>query len=101
MSRNNIIANCLPSNEHLLLLHACLSTGAECLDAWEQWKTVFENGKLDKASRRLLPMLYRNLQNQGIDDALAIEFKQEYFHTWSQNQFAFRRIADLISEFNR
>lgn len=84
-----------------MLLRACLLSGDEALTAWRQWKPVFEKGVLDSGSRRLMPLLYRNLQNQRINEPSMIRFKEEYFHTWSHNQFSFRRIATLIRDFNQ
>ncbi len=84
-----------------MLLRACLLSGAECLKAWEEWRRFFETGQVDNGSQRLLPLLYRNLRNQGIPDPLLDKFKAEYFQTWSQNQFSFRRAAALIEAFNR
>jgi hypothetical protein len=83
-----------------LLLRACLLSGSDALTAWHQWKDVFETSDLDEGPRRLLPLLYRNLQQQGISDPLIDTFKQEYFHAWSQNQLAFHRIAPLLRSFD-
>lgn len=94
-------AICWPTQEQALLLRACLLSRDEALQAWQQWKRVFEKGQLDKGSRRLLPLLYRNLQNQLIHEPVFNKLKEEYFHAWSQNQFSFRRVAPLIREFAR
>lgn len=93
--------HCWPTKEQELLLRACLLSGAECLEAWEQWRGVFEKGHVDKGSQRLLPLLYRNLQSQGIHQPLIDKFKTEYFHTWSRTQFSFHRAAALIDAFNQ
>ena len=55
---------------------------------------------MNAGSYRLLPLLYRNLKSHGIHEA-STKLKEEYFHTWSQNQFTFHRIAELIREFNQ
>ena len=94
-------ATCWPSKEQELLLRACLLTGDKALAAWQQWENVLGKRTLDLGSHRLLPLLYRNLHNHGIDEPLTVSFKQEYFHTWSQNQFTFHRLAALIREFNQ
>ena len=92
---------CWPNKEQELLLRACLLTGDNALAAWQQWENVVGKRTLDLGSHRLLPLLYRNLHNHGVDESLTVNFKQEYFHTWSQNQFTFHRVAALIREFNR
>jgi len=62
---------------------------------------VFENERIDSGSRRLLPLLYKNLHSQGIHDPSIDGFKAEYFRTWSHNQLSFGRIAPLIDAFNQ
>ena len=93
--------NCWPTENQELLLRACLMNGHEALTAWQQWRVIFESGSLDEGSRRLLPLLYRNLKNQKITDPLISVLKEEYFHTWSENQFCLRGIASLIAEFDQ
>lgn len=92
-------ANCWPTKEQEWLLRACLLTGDDALAAWQQWKNVFEKGPIDKGSHRLLPLLYRNLHDQGIHEALITKFKEECYRTWSRNQFSFQQAAALIREF--
>lgn len=91
---------CWPTKEQEWLLRACLLTGDDALAAWQQWKNVFEKGTIDKGSHRLLPLLYRNLHDQGIDDVLITGFKEECYRTWSLNQFCLQQAAALIREFN-
>jgi len=93
--------NCWPTETQELLLRACLMNGHQALAAWQQWQVVFESGSFDEGSRRLLPLLYRNLKNQKITGPLISKLKEEYFHTWSENQFCLRGIARLIAEFNQ
>jgi hypothetical protein len=93
--------NCWPNETQELLLRACLMNGHQALAAWQQWQVIFESGSFDEGSRRLLPLLYRNLKNQKITGPLISKLKEEYFHTWSENQFCLRGIARLIAEFNQ
>ena len=90
-----------PSENQELLLRACLSSGHNALTAWQEWQVIFESGSFDEGSRRLLPLLYRNLQTQKISGPLVSLLKEEYFQTWSENQFCLRGIASLIAEFNQ
>jgi len=90
-----------PTKDQELLLRACLLSGNEAVTAWRQWKSIFESECFDEASRRLLPLLYRNLKNLETPEPLITKLKDEYFYTWSQNQFCLRGIAGLIDEFNK
>ena len=89
--------NCWPTENQELLLRACLMNGHEALTAWQQWRVVFESEAIDEGSRRLLPLLYRNLKNQKITDPFISMLKEEYFHTWSENQFCLGLVASLIA----
>lgn len=91
--------NCWPTKEQELLLRACLLSGTQGLEAWKKWRKVYENSELDKGSQLLLPLLYRNLQIQGVQDPLIARFKAEYFRAWSHNQLSFGRVAPLIEAF--
>ena len=90
-----------PTKDQELLLCACLLSGNEAVTAWRQWKEIFELGSFDDASRRLLPLLYRNLKDQDIQEPSIARLKEEYLYTWSQNQFCWRGIAGLLNEFNQ
>ncbi len=94
-------ANFWPTEEQRLLLRACLLNGAESLSAWERWKVLYEGGHLDQGSRRLLPLLYRNLKNQGCEGPLIEQLRQEYYRTWSQTLFSLHRVARVVVELDR
>src|SRR5690242_11253266 len=89
-----------PTKEQELLLRAALLRGDEALAAWRRWRPLFEAGSFDEGSRRLLPLLYRNLKLEQLPDHLFNRLKEEYLHTWSQNQFCLRRIQSVIAAFN-
>ena len=64
------------------------------VEAWEMWKTrVNMDDHLDLGSFRILPQLYRNLQNLGIDDPLMMKFKGIARQTWLKNQRLFHSTA--------
>ena len=67
--------NCWPTETQELLLRACLMNDHQALAAWQQWQVVFESGSFDEGSRRLLPLLYRNLKNQKITGPLISKLK--------------------------
>jgi hypothetical protein len=93
--------SCWPTKNQELLLRACLLDSHEALIAWRHWQAIFEAGSFDEGSRRLLPLLYRNLKAREAAGPLIARLKEEYFYTWSQNQFCLRGIASLIGELNQ
>ncbi|MFN2532163.1 MAG: nucleotidyltransferase family protein [Pyrinomonadaceae bacterium] len=94
-------ASCWPTKSQELLLRACLLSGHEAAIAWRQWQSIFDARSFDEGSRRLLPLLYRNLRKQKIIGPEITRLKEDYFYTWSQNQFCLRGIETLIDAFNQ
>ena len=92
-------AHCWPTTEQQFLLRACLLNGTEAIDAWNEWQRHFNSGKTDPADCRLFPALYRNLKKHKITGPLIDSFREEYNRTWSHNQFAFNRAAEIIRSF--
>ena len=83
-----------------LLLKAALLPAKEAIPAWEEWKASVDIDKLDAGSYRLLPLLYRNLHNLGIDGPVLSKLKGVYRHTWSKNHFLFQRLVPLLEAFH-
>lgn len=92
--------SCWPIREQELLLRASLLQGKEATDAWHEWKSIVDIDRLDQGSFRLLPQLYRNLRNQGINDPLVNRFRGVYRQTWYKNQVLFHNIASLLRSFH-
>ncbi len=59
---------CRPTPQQELLLRAAIIKGPGSIEAWRQWKSGVDIEKLDPASFRMLPHLYRILQSNGIGD---------------------------------
>src|SRR5437667_10739119 len=55
-----------PTSTQLLLLRACLESGAEARAAWEEWSSIVDLDHLDYQSCYLLPMLDKNLRAIGV-----------------------------------
>jgi hypothetical protein len=88
--------DCWPTAEQELLLRAALLRGEAALAAWEKWRSNVDPDRLDAASYRLLPQLYKNLQAHGVREPLVDKLKGVYRLTWYKNQIAFRRLAALL-----
>lgn len=93
--------NCWPTNSQRLLLRAALLRGAEAVDAWRQWMHGVDLEALDAGSIRLLPLLYRSLERQGVRDPRMSRLKGVYRHAWYGNQMRLRDAAAVLGEFHR
>jgi hypothetical protein len=85
-----------------LLLRAALLAGRDAVDAWSEWKScvdIDDVDHLDRGSYRLLPLLYRNLNNLRVEDPLMMKLKGVYRLTWYKNQMLFHTIAHLLRSF--
>ena len=86
-----------PNELERLLLRAALLEGDPAVEAWERSKHVADDIKrLDEASYRLLPQLYRNLRSLGVDDPLMGTLKGVWRHSWYCNQRLFHEAADSL-----
>jgi hypothetical protein len=92
-----LLGHCWPTPDQTLLLRAALLPGKAAREAWETWRQRASLGKLDGGSRRLLPLLYRNLRALGIDDPAFVEFKASQRHNWFKNQSLFHQSAQTVA----
>ncbi len=90
---------CFPSAQQELLLRAALLRGNDAIEAWKEWKSCVDVEQVDSGSHRLLPLLYHNLQTQGIKDPSMAKYKGVYRQTWYKNQVLFHAIASLLRSF--
>ena len=87
-----------PVKSHELLLQSALLKGNEMMSAFESWKTTVDFEKdVEYASFRMLPLLYFNLHNQGVDDPLMPRLKGIYRKSWSKNHLLFFKAGDVLS----
>jgi len=91
---------CWPTHQQELLLRAALLQGKEAIDSWYEWKSSVDIDRLDQGSRRLLPLLYRNLRIHGLKDPLMNKLKGIYRLTWYRNQMLFHNVAALLRSFH-
>jgi hypothetical protein len=88
-----------PEPEQELLLRAALLKGEEAIEAWRQWKSGVDIERLDPASHRILPLLYRNLLSLGVEDLSMGKYKGVYRQTWYRNQLLFHSLASVVRSF--
>ena len=91
----------LPTPEQELLLRAALLNGEPAYNAWAEWKTRADLNNLDAGSHRLLPLLYKNLTEQKIEDDLTDRLKGIYRKTWYKNQLLFHHATEVLGLFER
>jgi len=89
-----------PTKEQELLLRAALLQDQTALDAWREWEARVNVNELDHASKRLLPLLYRNLKRQGMASPMMDLYKGIYRLTWYENQMLFHTAASLLYAFH-
>ncbi len=87
--------------EHELLLRAALWVGADAVDAWRMWSAITTVDTLDPDSQWLLPLLFHNLQAQGVPSHLLVRYRHVYRHNWYKNQLRLRRAEAVIDSIER
>jgi hypothetical protein len=93
------VSSLLPSAEQTLLLRAALGEGDEVEQAWRAWKAACVLDDADGSSIRLLPLVYLNLVEHGIDDPELPRLKGVSRHVWAANQIRFRQLAEVLEMF--
>lgn len=72
---------------HELLLRAALGEGGDAVSAWERWVGAVRIERADAGSTRLLPLVYRNLIDQGVPESdLPGRLKGACRQSWSRVQ---------------
>jgi hypothetical protein len=90
-----------PDARQELLLRAAVGAGEPALAAWTEWRRQVDPGAVDPASRRVLPLVYRNLARQGVADRQLAELRPVYRLTWLKNQQLFRALREILATLHR
>jgi Uncharacterised nucleotidyltransferase len=98
------------TSQQILLLKAALLAPAEAQPYWQRWcseqnltalsephNATFEAflTQLDQGSRRLMPLIYKNLANSG--DPFVAFLKNNYRLTWMQNQRVMLKVTEAVA----
>ena len=87
-----------PDELDLLLLRAALSEGDDAPRAWEEVRQrIGSITRLGGRTYRLLPLLYRNLSEQGVKDPELKRLKGVYRHSWYANQMLVHEAGTLLA----
>ena len=95
-----ISGGCWPTPTQELLLKAALLRGKDSLEAWEEWISREDIELLDTGSWRMLPLLYRNLSEQGVTHPAMVKLKGVYRYIWCKNQVLFHNMSSLLKKFH-
>jgi Uncharacterised nucleotidyltransferase len=94
-------ANYWPTEEQALLLRAGLLDETEAIAAWRRVAPGLDLARLDDASQRLLPLVYRNLARHGVTVPNPAPLAAAYQTTWSWNQRLFQRTTEVLAVLDR
>lgn len=90
-----------PNNEELLFLQLLLCKDEVFLELFKQWSTHIEFEKIDHATSRLLPLLYKRLRKFSYTHDLSARIQGVYKLAWIKNQRlldALGKIVPLLEE---
>lgn len=87
-----------PDRVQRLLLKAALLQGDPALRAWTELGEARDFRRLDPASLRLLPLVYRNLRT--VDSGTSLESIQCFYRdSWTRNRLIFEQLTGLLRTF--
>jgi len=90
-----------PSPTQETLLRAAVMSGADAIEAWHALQPGFDVDHLDRAARRLVPLLSANLDRLGVDDPLAPRLGALRRDTAARNRHRFeagRRLLTALAD---
>jgi hypothetical protein len=99
MPRSSRQWGCWPFEEQELLLRAALLEDRDALEAWNTRQRDRSLAAIDAGSRRLLPLVYRNLAGRGASSPALEQARAMYKRTWVANNTLIRRVAMLLRAF--
>lgn len=91
-------AHLWPSAEQHLLLEAALRDGAPSVAAFRAWcARVDLDADFSYQTVRLLPLVYENMQRQGLSDPLMGRLKGVYRRAWYDTHRLFHRVQPVVA----
>jgi LPS sulfotransferase NodH len=87
---------CWPTAEQELLLRASFEPPRQARDAYRRWRVAADPYDIDEGSRRLLPLVHRNLRRGGSDAAPEAFVRDAYVNTSGRNQMLLRTLEGVL-----
>lgn len=98
---NDLIPNFFPTHSQALLLKTALLDGDKCIAAWEEFSASWKHEDyLDNSCFRLLPLVYRKLENLHYPDPRISLLKGIYKQAWVKNQQLFNGCQSVLQLFH-
>jgi hypothetical protein len=87
------------SVKHVLsqqLLKAVVFQDERAIQAWRAWQPLVDEDDLDEGSHRLLPLLYQNLSQLGVNSEELEKYKHVYRFYWYKNQLVVSKAIPIL-----
>jgi LPS sulfotransferase NodH len=88
---------CWPTEQQELLLRAALLPPDQACDAFVEWRNVTDPYHLDEGSRRLFPLVHRNLRRAGVTTSLDPMMWSAWVEASGRNQMLFRVLEQVLA----
>jgi len=79
-----------------ILLQACLLKSHKAVTSFHSWKQQIDIKNLDPGSYRLLPLLYSNMRENGIQDPSMAFLKGVFRFHWVKNTLLFKNMRPVL-----
>jgi hypothetical protein len=87
-----------PSGEQRLLLEAGLLDDESAIDAFRAWRErVRLEDDFSAATSRLLPLVYHNLRERGVNDPIMQRLKGIYRHSWYRTNRLLHAVEPVVA----
>ena len=89
----------LPTPAETLLLQAALLPGPAAIEAWRTWRQAVDFDAIDLGSRRLLPLLFDNLSQLGVQDPILAKYEGLKKLHWYHNRLLSHQLQSILAAF--
>jgi hypothetical protein len=89
----------LPSLADTYLLRAALLRGPIAIDAWRSWQRAVDFDAIGLGGRRLLPLLFDNLIQQGVQDPILAKYEGVKKLYWYHSQLLSHQLKAILEAF--
>ena len=94
--RKAVVGGCWPTDDQRLILHPALARGPAAIEALGEWERLGGFDTTDESSFRLLPLVYRNLRDQGLEHPRMRLLRGIHRQAWYRNQLLLHEVCPLL-----